>query len=92
MENKRSNIKRTKIYKEHKDCFCNYHCSTNDCPNIQYDMADDKWGYGIADDMGLERQSCKTCGYETYECKDCFDNGTDRCPNRQVICQKGTSV
>ena len=37
-----------------KQCFVNSHCSL-DCPNAEYEMADDRYGFGIADDMGLEK-------------------------------------
>ena len=38
----------------HKRCFVSVHCSL-DCPNFQIDMLDDRYGYGISDDIGLER-------------------------------------
>lgn len=54
--------------------FCNYHCCSNDCPNIQYDTIDEKYGYGIADDIGLKQTVCKSCNYnEIYcTCEDCY--------------------
>ena len=61
----------------HKQCFVNAHCSI-DCPNFQFDIANERYGYGIAEDMGLERISCKECYYNTGECDDClFFNGTE---------------
>lgn len=44
-----------------KQCFTNYHCTCGDCPNAQYDIADDRYGFGIAEDMELEKISCKEC-------------------------------
>lgn len=41
----------------------NEHCITSDCPNIAADIADERFGYGIADDMGLVRIACKDCPY-----------------------------
>ncbi len=46
------------------DSFVSYHCGT-DCPNIQADIADEKFGDGIAADMGLERIKCRDCGWNT---------------------------
>ena len=62
--------------------FCNYHCSTSDCPDIQCDMADNKWGYGIAEDMGLERIDCKDCAYNDKHCtcEDCYFKDSSDCP------------
>ena len=55
----------------HKQCFVNAYCSIN-CPNSQIDMADERYGYGIARDMGLEKISCKVCRYNTGKCDDCL--------------------
>lgn len=62
--------------------FCNYHCSTDDCPNIQYDAADQYWGFGIADDIGLERIKCRDCLYadKRCTCEDCYFMGSEECP------------
>lgn len=64
------------------DRFCNEHCVTSDCPNIQCDMADDKWGFGIAEDMGLERIRCCDCVYQDRHCgcDDCCFRGSSECP------------
>ena len=60
-----------------KQCFVNYHCSS-DCPNAEYETADSRYGFGIADDMGLEKVSCKECRYNTGRCEDClFEHGKD---------------
>lgn len=56
---------------ERKQCFVNYHCSF-DCPNFQLDEIDDRYGFGIADDMGIERISCKQCLYNSGKCDDCL--------------------
>ena len=55
-----------------KKCFFNAHCCTSDCPNIQFDIADQRYGYGIAEDMGLKRISCKECYYYTCKCENCL--------------------
>ena len=61
----------------YKQCFVNVHCSI-DCPNFQFDIADERYGYGIAEDMGFERISCKECYYNTGKCEDClFFNGSE---------------
>ena len=57
--------------RNHKKCFVNAHCSI-DCPNFQFDIANERYGYGIAEDMGLERISCKKCHYNTGKCDDCL--------------------
>ena len=58
--------------RNHKQCFVNAHCSI-DCPNFQFDIANERYGYGIAEDMGLERISCKECYYNTTgKCDDCL--------------------
>lgn len=62
-----------------KQCFVNYHCSI-DCPNFQIDLIDDRYGFGIADDMGLEKISCKQCCYNSGKCEDCLFAKTKDCP------------
>lgn len=63
--------------------FCNNHCCSNDCPNIQYEYVENKYGYGIADDIGLERISCKKCNYNVKNCtcEDCLFLGSNNCKN-----------
>ena len=74
--------------------FCNYHCCTTDCPNIQYESIDQKYGYGIADDMGLERISCKNCKYniKNCTCEDCYFLGGDKCKNFIGVSQDTDSL
>lgn len=55
-----------------KQCFTSCHCTCGDCPNVQYDIANNRYGFGIAEDMGLEKISCKECRYNTGKCKDCL--------------------
>ena len=55
----------------YKQCFVNVHCSI-DCPNFQFDIANERYGYGIAEDMGIEKISCKKCFYNTGKCDDCL--------------------
>lgn len=67
--------------------FCNGHCCTSDCPNIQCDMADEKWGFGIASDMGLERIRCSDCVYydKRCDCDDCYFKGVKECPKESEV-------
>lgn len=67
-----------------KQCFVNYHCSL-DCPNAEYEMADDRYGFGIADDMGLEKISCKQCRYNTGRCEDCLFEHSKECPEYKEV-------
>ena len=60
-------------------CFVNAHCSYN-CPNFQIDIANERYGYGIADDMGFEKVSCKECRYNSGKCEDCLFEHSDDCP------------
>ena len=62
-----------------KNCFVSPACYDVRCPNISYEMADDRWGGGIADDMGLEKIKCKDCPYNHGECKDCSFFNTEYC-------------
>lgn len=68
-----------KIKTKTKKCFVNAHCSC-DCPNAEYEMADDRYGFGIADDMGLEKINCKQCCYNTGKCEDCLFIHSKDCP------------
>lgn len=61
------------------DCFVSAACYDSRCPNIAYDMIDDKWGGGIADDIGLEKIPCSKCEYHRGECKDCYLKGSPMC-------------
>lgn len=60
-------------------CSVNPHCAY-DCPNFVIDQINDKYGYGIADDMGFEEVKCKDCYYETGECSDCLFEHSEDCP------------
>lgn len=62
-----------------KKCFVNAHCSY-DCLNFQIDIANERYGYGIADDMGFEKVSCKDCCYNSCECKNCLFEYSRDCP------------
>ena len=62
-----------------KQCFVNYHCSS-DCPNAEYEMANDRYGFGIADDMGLKEIKCKDCHYDSGRCEDCLFVNSKDCP------------
>lgn len=68
------------VERKHKQCFVNYHCSNGDCPNSEHEIADDRYGYGTADDMGLEKISCKQCRYNTGRCEDCLFIHSKDCP------------
>ena len=65
--------------KNFKHCFTNAHCC-DDCPNCQIDEIDNKYGYGIADDMGLKKIDCKKCQYNTNRCEDCLFQNCKECP------------
>ncbi len=63
------------------EMFTNYHCCCEDCPNILSELADDRWGYGIADDMGLHKIPCSDCNYSKCNtCADCYLGGSPECP------------
>lgn len=61
--------------------FSNFHCSTNDCPNIRCDEFEERWDVP-AEDAGLERIHCKDCHYnDNYcTCDDCFLQHSKDCP------------
>ena len=62
---------------KNKNCFSSFHCSY-DCPNFQIDIVNERYGYGIADDIGLEKINCNDCFYNSFECKDCiFEHSVD---------------
>lgn len=67
--------------KHYKDCFVNGHCGY-DCPNNAVFYIDDKYGFGIAEDIGFREIKCSECYYESGECKDCLFSNTEHCPNR----------
>lgn len=71
-----------------KDCFTSAACYDSRCPNIEYEMADNRWGYGIAEDMGLEKIKCKDCVYHTGECKDCTFFNTEYCCEYSIVIKK----
>lgn len=48
-------------------------CVDGSCPNAQYESADERYGYGIAEDMGLEKVKCKDC-WRYKGCEDCYHN------------------
>ena len=64
---------------KHRQCFLNAHCSY-DCLNFQIDIANERYGYGIADDMGLEEVNWKDCHYQSGECSDCYFEHSKECP------------
>jgi hypothetical protein len=65
--------------------FANYHCSCSDCPNIQYDACEERWGYGIPEDIGMHRIPCNKCIYndKSCTCDDCGFNGGPDCPHKE---------
>lgn len=65
---------------EHRNCFVNAHCSS-DCPNFDVDMVNDRYGYGIADDMGLAVVKCKDCIYNSETCDNCLFQCSKDCPS-----------
>lgn len=69
-----------RIKKHYKDCFVNGHCAY-DCPNNAVDYINDKYGFGIADDMEFREIKCSDCRYESGECEDCLFALTEHCPS-----------
>lgn len=67
---------------KYKKCFVNGHCCY-DCPNFEISTVEERYGVGIAEDMGLEEVECKDCYYNSGECKDCFLKNTPDCPNKE---------
>lgn len=68
--------------KMRRKCFVNGHCCF-DCPNFEIQMVDERYGYGIAEDMGLEEIKCKDCHYNSGKCKDCLLEYSTDCPKIQ---------
>lgn len=68
----------------HKECFVNAHCCTSDCPNMQRDEFDERYGFGIADDIDIKPQKCKSCMYNTGTCGDCLFLNMPECPERST--------
>lgn len=67
-----------------KKCFSPSECCTQYCPNIQCDMAAEKWGdYQVAADAGYEKIKCKDCRYMTYRCDNCLFLNTEYCDERK---------
>lgn len=60
-------------------CFVNGHCCY-DCSNFEIQTVAERYGYGIAEDMGLEEVECKDCFYNSGECKDCLLKNSPDCP------------
>lgn len=67
-----------------KKCFCADQCFNGECPNAQYEAADERWGYGIADDMGLGKIKCMQCIYNTGKCEDCSFEDTEYCKQTMI--------
>ncbi len=66
--------------KNNKSCFCSFACvDGHRCPNAQIEAVNDKYGYGIADDIGLEPVPCSKCRYNSGQCSDCIFQNTDYC-------------
>lgn len=66
------------------DEFSNKHCSSSDCPHIQYDMISERCGEDIAEDCGYTRTPCSKCWYyNRTSCNDCLMRGTDVCAERK---------
>lgn len=61
--------------------FCNYHCSTSDCPNIQCDFIEGYYDIPCSD-AGYERIMCRDCRYadKRCTCDDCYFKGGEECP------------
>ena len=64
--------------RNHKQCFCNAHCSY-DCPNFRADEFEDHFDLP-ASEAGLERIKCKECYLNSGECEDCLFQNSEECP------------
>ena len=73
-----------KINMRFRKCFVTIHCSY-DCPNSQIDAANDRYGYGIADDMGIKKINCKDCHYNSGRCEDCLFENSKECPEYKEV-------
>lgn len=64
-----------------KECFT---CvkTAGGCPNDDIERYDQRYGDGLAEDLGYERVRCRECGYHTGRCCDCLFEGSDVCPER----------
>lgn len=72
--------------KKFKDCFANAHCISSDCSNIEYEMCEDKFGGGIAEDMGIFRIPCSKCDwYKVTGCEHCMFDCSDYCPKFKIL-------
>ena len=65
------------------DKFCNWHCSTMDCPNVQYSYVFNAMPYDPGD-VGMTRIKCKDCKYNNDHCTcdDCYFQDTKECPKK----------
>ena len=45
---------------KHCKNYCGLACIDGSCPNAQYEAADERYGYGIAEDMGRKRLTVRT--------------------------------
>ena len=62
--------------------FCNWHCSTMDCPHVRWSYIMNATPYDPTD-VGEERIDCEECQYrdDYCTCNDCYFEGTEECPN-----------
>lgn len=59
-------------------CFTCAACSYN-CPNAAIEAYDERYGYGLAADMGYKKIKCKDCMYNTGKCEDCLFYKSEDC-------------
>lgn len=59
-------------------CFTSAACSVY-CPNAAIEAYDERYGYGLAEDMGYQEISCKDCMYNTGRCEDCLFYKSEDC-------------
>ena len=62
-----------------KECFTAVQCTNGSCPNAQIDICDERYGFGIAEDIDLHKMSCRRCWYNTEQCKDCLFINSEVC-------------
>ena len=72
--------------------FANIHCSCDDCPNIQADIAEERLGADAAE-YGYKRIPCSRCRYyRNTTCNDCFFHKTQDCPKESEETNVDTSL
>ncbi len=58
--------------------YCKAYCGAacidgHSCSKAQYESVGEEYGYDLAEDMGLERTTCRNC-WHYKGCEDCYNN------------------